>query len=231
MYYLFGLILYIPVNNFSVMLGRVFLGWTSTKQRIKYKMYCSRTQHSDSAGSEDRTSNHSTLSLKRSTNQATAFHFCNITCICFTALHRVTGLYIDANSFTLCPLGNFSRFFSTFSKFFYKNTIWVSNRLEPDQARHFVRPDLGPSCLQRLSADDTRRRRPLLIYWFICYSVNTHEQILVFIKSNSEADTTKHKAAAKIAWLSGPEFKVNYSYWTKLFSEIISLLSWNSGNL
>ena len=25
-------ILYIPVNNFSVMLGRVFLGWTNTKQ-------------------------------------------------------------------------------------------------------------------------------------------------------------------------------------------------------
>ena len=31
----FVLILYVPVNNFSVMSGRVFLGWTSTKQRIK----------------------------------------------------------------------------------------------------------------------------------------------------------------------------------------------------
>ena len=30
--YLFDLILYIPVNNFSVMLGQVFLGWASTKQ-------------------------------------------------------------------------------------------------------------------------------------------------------------------------------------------------------
>ena len=28
----------------------------------------------------------------------------------------------------------------------------MSNRLEPDQARHFVGPDLGPICLQRLSA-------------------------------------------------------------------------------
>ena len=28
----------------------------------------------------------------------------------------------------------------------------VSNSLNPDQARHFVRPDLGPKCLQRLSA-------------------------------------------------------------------------------
>ena len=31
----FGLILYVPLDNFSVMLGRVFLGLTSTKQRIK----------------------------------------------------------------------------------------------------------------------------------------------------------------------------------------------------
>ena len=30
----------------------------------------------------------------------------------------------------------------------------VSNSLDPDQAHHFVRPDLGPNCLQRLSADD-----------------------------------------------------------------------------
>ena len=29
------------------------------------------------------------------------------------------------------------------------NTIKVSNSLDPDQARHFVRPDLGPNCLQK----------------------------------------------------------------------------------
>ena len=33
--FLFCLILYVLVNNFSVMSGWVFLGWTSTKQRIK----------------------------------------------------------------------------------------------------------------------------------------------------------------------------------------------------
>ena len=33
------------------------------------------------------------------------------------------------------------------------NTIRVSNSLDPDQARHFVGPDLGPNCLQRSSAD------------------------------------------------------------------------------
>ena len=31
----------------------------------------------------------------------------------------------------------------------------MSNSLDPDQAQHFVGPDLDPNCLQRLSADDT----------------------------------------------------------------------------
>ena len=31
----------------------------------------------------------------------------------------------------------------------------VLNSLESDQARQNVRPDLGPNCLQKLSADDT----------------------------------------------------------------------------
>ena len=39
------------------------------------------------------------------------------------------------------------------------NTIRVSNSLDPDQARHFVGPDLDPNCLQRLSADDTSRQK------------------------------------------------------------------------
>ena len=30
--------------------------------------------------------------------------------------------------------------------------------LDPDQARHFVWPDLGPNCLQGLSADDKCRQ-------------------------------------------------------------------------
>ena len=34
------------------------------------------------------------------------------------------------------------------------NTIRVSNSLDLDQARHFVGPDLGANCLQRLSAED-----------------------------------------------------------------------------
>ena len=35
----------------------------------------------------------------------------------------------------------------------------MSNSLDPDQARHFVGPDLGPTCLQRLLADDACRQR------------------------------------------------------------------------
>ena len=34
----------------------------------------------------------------------------------------------------------------------------MSNRLDPDQARHFVGPDLDPNGLQKLSADDTSRK-------------------------------------------------------------------------
>ena len=49
-------------------------------------------------------------------------------------------------------------FFSklTLSKNSFRNTTRVSNSLDPDQARHFVGRDLGPNCLQRYSADDTR---------------------------------------------------------------------------
>ena len=42
----------------------------------------------------------------------------------------------------------------TFSINSFRNTIRVSNSLDPDQDRQNVGPDLGPNCLQRLSADD-----------------------------------------------------------------------------
>ena len=46
----------------------------------------------------------------------------------------------------------FSKF--TFSKNSFRNTIRLSNSLDTDQDRPKVGPDLGPNCLQRLSADD-----------------------------------------------------------------------------
>ena len=35
----------------------------------------------------------------------------------------------------------------------------MTNCLDPDQARRSVGPDLGPNCLQRLSADDESHRQ------------------------------------------------------------------------
>ena len=37
----------------------------------------------------------------------------------------------------------------------------MSNSLDPDQARQFVGPGLGPNCLQRLLADAASRQRVL----------------------------------------------------------------------
>ena len=41
-----------------------------------------------------------------------------------------------------------------FLKKSFRDTIRVSNGLDPDQDRRSVGPDLGPNCLQRLSAAD-----------------------------------------------------------------------------
>ena len=59
------------------------------------------------------------------------------------------------NFFVVCSF--FSK--SSFSKNSFRNMIRESNSLNPGQARQDVRPDLGPNCLQMLSADDTTRQR------------------------------------------------------------------------
>ena len=56
-----------------------------------------------------------------------------------------------------CRLLIFSK--STFSKNSFKNAIRVSNSLDPDQDQCVVGPDLGPNCLQMLSADDISRQK------------------------------------------------------------------------
>ena len=48
----------------------------------------------------------------------------------------------------------------------------MSNSLDPDQARHFVGPDLDSNCLQRFTADDTSRQR-----------VNSYQDISCFENS------------------------------------------------
>ena len=47
----------------------------------------------------------------------------------------------------------------------FRNTIRGSNGSGPDQDRHFVGPDLGPNCLQRLSADHKSGRQHGKSYW------------------------------------------------------------------
>ena len=46
------------------------------------------------------------------------------------------------------------------------NTVRVSNSLDPVQARHFVRPELGPNSLQNLSAVDNSRQKVKYIFHF-----------------------------------------------------------------
>ena len=49
---------------------------------------------------------------------------------------------------------------STFSKNSFRSlSSNLLNSLDTDQAQRFVRPDLGPNCLQRLSPDDASRQR------------------------------------------------------------------------
>ena len=67
----------------------------------------------------------------------------------------------------LFALGHFACFFlssddfffskSTYFKMSFRNTIKVSTNLDSGQALPFVWLELGPSCLQKLSANDTRR--------------------------------------------------------------------------
>ena len=80
----------------------------------------------------------------------------NISCLCFNSIF-VDSLEIS----TLCMLDNIScmLFLSSadcFRNDYIRNTIRVSNSLDPDQARQFVGPDLGPNCLKRLSAEADR---------------------------------------------------------------------------
>ena len=69
-------------------------------------------------------------------------------------------IQLKSLSFTLCMLGNFSRFYcrlpTSFSNISFRKgyTIRVLNGLDPDQDQHSVGTDLGPNCLQRLSAGD-----------------------------------------------------------------------------
>ena len=79
------------------------------------------------------------------------------------------GLNKDHNAVTpvrLEPAASPSRVKNSTTEPLCSHTIRVSNSLDPDQARHFVRPDLGSNCLQWLSADEASRGRVICLIWF-----------------------------------------------------------------
>ena len=55
----------------------------------------------------------------------------------------------------------------------------MSNSLDLDEDRPFVGPDLGPNCLQRLSADDKSRRLWSLDILYLSY-MYSYLMVLIF---------------------------------------------------
>ena len=67
----------------------------------------------------------------------------------------------------------------------------MSNSLDPDQARQFVWPDLGPNCLQKSSADDTglervkeKRTKTYESLSISSYHPSSHQLIIIVPSSN-----------------------------------------------
>ena len=94
---------------------------------------------------------------------------------------------------------------STLSKNSFRNTIRVSNSLNPDQARQNVRPDLDPNCLQRLSADNTRR-----YYLFLVYCRELAPGTVSLTGDRAQGDDSKHDSHCK-------EIILQSSYNNKIF--------------
>ena len=69
----------------------------------------------------------------------------------------------------------------------------MSNSLDPDQARRFVGPDLGPKCLPRLSADGTGRQRVKLgtSATLVLSQCNSYQSLLIHI-SHDQFPGWKH---------------------------------------
>ena len=66
----------------------------------------------------------------------------------------------------------------------------MSNSLDPDQARHFVGPDLDPNCLQRLSADDESSRQR--VKFTIEGKVNPVKYVLDMLCNKKALYPTRH---------------------------------------
>ena len=92
--------------------------------------------------------------------------------------NNLLHFYMAYEWLILCMLSIFhdfllpAYFFSnlTFSKYIFRNTIRVSNGIDPDQAQLSVGTDLGPNCLPRLSTNNKYR----------CWQAELRKQIHVF---------------------------------------------------
>ena len=84
---------------------------------------------------------------------------------------------------------------STFSKNYFRNTIRVSNSLDTDQIRRFVGPNLGPNCLQRLTADDISRQR---------VNIYQHDKVLPLILYLLHEVSSAHNICKQFGPRSGP---------------------------
>ena len=51
----------------------------------------------------------------------------------------------------------------------FRNIIKVSNSFDPDQAKYFVGPKLGPNCLQMISVEKPQARVKRSCQKFMCY--------------------------------------------------------------
>ena len=108
-------------------------------------------------GHNGKNTKHSTINNKYIFN----FRFIKTLLIHIQNKHVIAAVF---KGLTHCILGNFACILSS-ADFFQNQLFWkilwgipsesVANRLDTDQARHFVGPDLVPNCLQRLSADNS----------------------------------------------------------------------------
>ena len=112
----------------------------------------------------------------------------------------------------------------TFSKNSFKNTIRVWNSLDPEQARHFVWPDLGPNCLQKSSADNTSRQRVKLI--FTDMGLDVRKPVFGGL-GTTQAQTCLHICAVWSAPLLFAFLKVQYvNFYRWNLNFLASLCSW-----
>ena len=79
-----------------------------------------------------------------------------------TQIRHCINLCDASSKSLLLKLSHFCHLQIFFSKLafpnnYFRKTIKVTNSLDPDQAWHYVRPDMGPNFFQSLPADDTSR--------------------------------------------------------------------------